>query len=422
MVNRTLVLELHVARLQDLLPGDTPAERFQSFLQHLRRPEAARALFHEYPVLARQLIIALERDRLFDRPWVAVEHRPPLARVVAAERAALLEGDIPLFTTHPSSRGLWTGTGAPIADVLDEAGMSLVRRRVGQLEEGDLAQQLWFIRASLATLATATRPVPGPAPRRSGQPALADRDRLLAAAQAVGDKIEAMALRSDGAASWIGLAPNPRGQWTLLPLGVDLYGGLAGPALFLAYLGAVTEQARYGLLAREALTALRRQVERDRSSIQAIGGFNGWGGIIYALSHLGILWNEPALLAEAEAMVGLLPALIEQDEQLDIIAGAAGCIGGLLALHRCLPSERILDAAIRCGDRLLARAQPMTRGIGWVLKGAGSRPLSGFAHGAAGIAWALLELSAWSGEGRFRAAAHAALAHERTLFSARARP
>ena len=31
--------------------------------------------------------------------------------------------------------------------------MALVRRRVQQLSEHDLAQQLWFIRASLATLA-----------------------------------------------------------------------------------------------------------------------------------------------------------------------------------------------------------------------------------------------------------------------------
>ena len=60
MLDRTLVLELHVARLQGLLPGDTPAERFQGFLRHLRRPQVVRALFHEYPVLARQLITALE--------------------------------------------------------------------------------------------------------------------------------------------------------------------------------------------------------------------------------------------------------------------------------------------------------------------------------------------------------------------------
>src|SRR3954463_13872996 len=60
MLNRTLVLELHVARLQNLLPGDTPEERFQAFLQHLRQPRVVLALFHEYPVLARQLIVALE--------------------------------------------------------------------------------------------------------------------------------------------------------------------------------------------------------------------------------------------------------------------------------------------------------------------------------------------------------------------------
>src|SRR4051794_32615110 len=60
MLNRTLVLELHVARLQDMLPGDTPEERFQSFLQHLRQPRVVLAVFQEYPVLARQLIVALE--------------------------------------------------------------------------------------------------------------------------------------------------------------------------------------------------------------------------------------------------------------------------------------------------------------------------------------------------------------------------
>ena len=31
-----------------------------------------------------------------------------------------------------------------------------------------------------------------------------------------------------------------------------------------------------------------------------------------------------------------------------------------------------------------------------------TQPLTGFSHGAAGIAWALLKLAAWSGESRFR--------------------
>ena len=40
-----MVLELNVARLQGLLQGDTPEERFQSFLQRLRQRDIALALF-----------------------------------------------------------------------------------------------------------------------------------------------------------------------------------------------------------------------------------------------------------------------------------------------------------------------------------------------------------------------------------------
>jgi lantibiotic modifying enzyme len=46
--------------------------------------------------------------------------------------------------------------------------------------------------------------------------------------------------------------------------------------------------------------------------------------------------------------------------------------------------------------------------------------LTGFSHGAAGIAWALLELSALTGDNRFGEAARAAVSYERSLFSATA--
>ena len=64
MVSRTCVLELHVARLQGLLRGDTPEERFYSFLQRLRQQSVAWGMLQEYPVLARELILSIRR-------WVA---------------------------------------------------------------------------------------------------------------------------------------------------------------------------------------------------------------------------------------------------------------------------------------------------------------------------------------------------------------
>jgi class II lanthipeptide synthase len=62
----------------------------------------------------------------------------------------------------------------------------------------------------------------------------------------------------------------------------------------------------------------------------------------------------------------------------------------------------------------------MAHGIGWVIAAAGTEPLTGFSHGAGGMAWALLELTALTGEERFRTAALAAIAYERSLFSSEA--
>ncbi|HSS48176.1 MAG TPA: type 2 lanthipeptide synthetase LanM, partial [Thermoanaerobaculia bacterium] len=63
ILSRTLVLELHVARLQELLAGETPEERFAAFVERLRDPEAADAILREYPVLARQVLLDLELFR-----------------------------------------------------------------------------------------------------------------------------------------------------------------------------------------------------------------------------------------------------------------------------------------------------------------------------------------------------------------------
>jgi lantibiotic modifying enzyme len=62
----------------------------------------------------------------------------------------------------------------------------------------------------------------------------------------------------------------------------------------------------------------------------------------------------------------------------------------------------------------------MKQGIAWVATGVGKKPLAGFSHGVAGMAWALLELAAVTGEERFRTAALAAIAYERSLFSTEA--
>ena len=59
----------------------------------------------------------------------------------------------------------------------------------------------------------------------------------------------------------------------------------------------------------------------------------------------------------------------------------------------------------------------MDQGVGWVTPIPATKPLTGFSHGAAGMAWALLELTTITGEERFRTTALAAITYERSLFS-----
>ena len=407
----------------DLLVADGPLTRFadDEVRVVLRATQTYATLLQEsfHPDVLRD---ALDRARLFDRLWVQVELLPHLARVIPAELRDLEKGAIPLFVTRPSSRDLFTSSNERLIHFFDEPALDTVRRRLRELSEEDLQRQVWFVRASLATLVS---PLDGSRQphRRAIQSGLAaDRDRLLAAGRAVGDRLEALALRGTDDISWIGLTLADDRHWLLAPSGIDLYDGLSGVALFLAHLGAVAHEERYTALARDAVRTIRRQLDRDELLITSIGGFAGWGGVIYALTHLAALWDDPVLLAETEALVERILPLIEGEENLDIIAGAAGCIGALLGVYRGHPpgdaaTSSALRAAIQCGDRLIARAQPMTHGIGWIVPAATTRPLTGFSHGGAGIAWALLELAGLSGEERFRTAALAALAYERSVFS-----
>jgi type 2 lantibiotic biosynthesis protein LanM len=413
----TNIYELLLKHRDELLSKDGPLARFaeDEVRVVLRATRTYASLLQEsfHPDVLRN---ALDRDRLFDHLWVDVKYCPYLVKVIPSEREDLHGGDIPMFTTRPNSRDLWSSSNERIADFLDEPSMTLVHHRLQRLSDHDLEQQVWFVRASLATLymgveqaGWSTYPVTEPQ-------TITDREQLLAAACAIGDRLKWLALQDEDNAHWIGLRVIDERHWSLAPLWIDLYEGLPGVVLFLAYLGAIAQQERYTALARAALTTMRRQLEDNKSFITSVGAFNGWGGVIYTLAHLGVMWAEPRLLAEAEEIVELLPALIEKDEQLDIINGAAGCLGSLISLYRCQPTQRTLAAAILCGDHLIAHAQSMEHGIGWVLKGTQTKALSGFSHGAAGIAWALLELSALTGEDRFRTAALDALTYERSLF------
>jgi class II lanthipeptide synthase len=361
---------------------------------------------------------ALDRDLLFDRLWVGVEDQPALARVVAFEHRDLRAGDIPAFEARPSSTDLWTSRGERVPGFFEETAMATVRRRIGALGEDDLRRQLTLLRLSLGTQLLNNDDVgwSGYAPVEPIAPLgpAKLRQRLVDSARAIGAWFEEMALRDGGYATWIGLDFRNK-VWSMAALSDDLYAGLPGAALFLGYLGAITREERWTALAREAAASLLAREGTDGPAL-SIGAFTGWGGIVYAVAHLGALWGDRELLAAVEQMSQRIVQKVAEDEEIDVVGGAAGAVLGLLALYQAWPSQRVLDVAVRCGEHLVARSHPAGPGLGWLTKLTVDRPQIGFSHGNAGIALALVELGAAAGDARFLDAGLAGFAWEREAF------
>jgi type 2 lantibiotic biosynthesis protein LanM len=419
----TNIYRLLLAHQDELLAEDGPLAQFANDeIRVLLRSTATYALFLRDSFHPDYLQDALDVECLFDGLWAGIAGRPYLSQVIPYEWEDLWNGDIPMFTTRPGACDLWSSSGMCIEGFFKQPSMSLVQQRIAQLSERDLEQQLWFIRASFLTTLS---PGQDTGVRRGYEPFIPtsspEDTSFLKAAIDIGKRLADLALQTEDEVSWVGVKLLRDRIWSLQPLGTDLYDGIPGVALFLAYLDQVSQQRRYTDLAERSLAMSLRQLEQGKGNIRSIGGFEGWGGAIYATTHLGCLWERADLLEKAYELAELIPERIPEDKGFDILSGAAGCIGSLLSLYRITGSRRVQEIAIQCGDHLLAHAQPMEHGIGWVREGLWTRPLTGFAHGNAGIAWALLQLSSVSNQERFRTAALNALSYERSLFSAAAR-
>ncbi len=301
---------------------------------------------------------ALDRERLLSALWVAARSQRAYRRIAVTESRALWRGDIPYFWTRVDDTDLRAGCDGFFGDFFSATPWQSLEARLRQLGDEDLERQTWVLRASLATTLQSEG-------REAALAYVAD-DRgpdlegasALEMARAVGDGLQDLALWDEerGSASWIGFSLGmDEESWILTPSQADLYSGVPGIGLFLARLGAAADCEPYESLARGALATTEAIFEGSASSTQC-GAFQGLGGWIYTLAHLGFLWGDEELLDRADALLPLLSSAVERDETYDLIGGSAGALLSLLALHEVRPSPAIERVARLCGDGLLEAA------------------------------------------------------------------
>jgi type 2 lantibiotic biosynthesis protein LanM len=383
-------------------------------------------------------------------PLTVEEPRPDAWNCYDGERAALANGDVPLFYAKTDEFTLHGDGGIQVHDYFWRTGWNVVQTRLSTLDEAAIAEQAGLIRASLnlssiplatngdetfvesisrqeATSNAEHRPIRHSfndvgAPNAERQ---ADEvaTRLLNAAEQIAADIErrCIPLRRGGV-TWLSLSFDPvyKRQVSAV-LGLDLYSGTLGIAIFLAALGNTTGDRRWATLAekctRNQLDQIRAPEMRTVLERMPLGIGTGVGSLIEGCRVLGGLLGDERYLLDAQYFSQFASAAAAAKDMVsDVLGGAAGTILALLNLHRVTSAPELLERASSLGMALLEKRVQASTGHAVWLSSFAERPLTGFGHGTAGIALALHRLGRENGETIFSAAAGEAIGYERAMF------
>jgi len=339
-----------------------------------------------------------------------------------AERRALARLDPPRFV-YDTDRQELTSHDGPTGVDIDARGVERARQRIASADEDDLQKQLELVRGCFSSPPSDVRSRRG---FEETTPQPVDDDRLLTEAERLFETVLAAADRDvDGGYHWAGTATETDGsRYTVQSVGHDLYSGRLGIAMFGAALYHVTGDRRYKQFTLDTVRHTRAVVDPSRTAVTSAvvteehGGCVGLGSVAYGLGVVGSLLDEPTVVDDAVACTEYVTdEFLAADDTYDVVGGLAGTALGFTGLYDRRSDDAVLDAARRCGDALLDAEETYEGRRMWDLRVFSDRPLTGFAHGAGGVAFALSRLGGVTGVGRFSDPVDDLVAYESAAYS-----
>ncbi len=240
------------------------------------------------------------------------------------------------------------------------------------------------------------------------------REQFLNTAIQIGNNICRDALRYNGQANWIGANSDIVGNGArpyYAALKGAWYDGTSGVGWFLAQLHSVSGEKRHAKLAVEAIEqaiSVAPKIEYGKLGFHA-----GQVGIAFSSIEIGEKTRSDEFIARGLHLLRELRSLQESEYTLDVIDGCAGAIPAIIRINQRYSDPALDTLLLKMGDYLLREAQAEHTGISWnTMPEGASANLTGYAHGAAGIAAGLLELWHYTRDERYQKAAFAGFAYE----------
>jgi hypothetical protein len=390
LVERVTELFRHTPYQLKVLTSFAQGERADASVLYLRREDLTRCaggLSRIYDEVAEYLRAATPAFTLRLAPGLALAENPPDGESFGRNRCSLVaealvemsQAGEPMaverFAQHFASRGL-----------------SLDRPYLGAGSQE---------RYSLPVQAKIMMPPVGAAE-------FSDRDTFVDAAVRIGNRLVESAVWAGERCNWIAeLTGGRNGYGALDPM---LYSGTSGIAWFLAELYRICGEEAFRRTACGALEHSCREVETDVGRYGS-GLYAGPAGVGYVAWRCASLLKRPAL---AEQSQQIFKRVLRTKNCLasDVMSGEAGVILALAAAGACESRMEFF------GRALLASAKQTGNTLSWRTVNTKRSPnLTGFSHGTAGIASALLVLYEQTRDVEFRNGAEGAIRYERDCFS-----
>lgn len=409
--------DLLLARRADLLaPGGPVHDMAGGRVRFLLRHTAAYGAVHRRALHPRYLSDGADRSIELDalsRTYLSEPEPGGTWPLLDEELAALEQMDVPVFESGTESATLHAPQGRSVAGVSLTPALGMARTQLAALGQGDRAFQLALVHIAMRKRSLPC--APDDAQALAGDTHCDDTLAGLARDEArrIAAQIVGATVRAGGRRAFVSYSATPRlnggraaAPYTLRFMGQDLYDGRSGVALFLAALARLCPGEGYEEAAFATACAVRARVAggtaaRAYAAHHGAGAGMGLGGVAYGLARVGALLDDPGLMRAAvrTARELCVPA-VGRGAPLDMMHGVAGTALALLAVHKASGATEPLARAAEFGRHLLA-ADAARYGV---------VQAPGFAHGRAGIHYALLSLYRATGFAPFHAAVAVALA------------
>jgi lantibiotic biosynthesis protein len=236
------------------------------------------------------------------------------------------------------------------------------------------------------------------------------------AALAAGYTLVRDAIWHENRCNWIGANIAPVGgryQVIKNSCSANIYSGIGGIALFFAQLTQHVKDVMLETVFEGAMQNILSETITPEKKQYAY--YAGQLGIADMLIYVGTLKNRNYFIQAGWEQLQAICNTVPAEDELDIIVGVSGGIPVLLKYYQQKKEPWLLAAAEKCGDLLLCQAVKTDNHYSWITM-EGSPALTGYSHGNAGIALALLELYAVTQQKKWLDAAMMGFAYERQHF------